>query len=126
MQAKGPTGSSLARRIGEQGSEPFESGPAVHGKSPLGTPAVHRHRAQLVDRQAGDDRGQVGLRRLERLAVFERAVQAQQALLDEILGLAHAAEHAVGDPEGAGPQLLVELLCHGHFIPVAKPSRQLA
>jgi hypothetical protein len=54
-------------------------------------------------------------------------MKAQKPLLDEILGLAHAAEHAVGDPEGAGPQLLVELLRrHGYFIPVAKPSRQLA
>jgi hypothetical protein len=89
--------------------------------------AARASRARLVDRQAGDDRGQVGLRRLERLAVLERSVKAQEPLLDKILGLAHAAEHAVGDPEGTGPQLLVKLLRrHGYFIPVAKPSRQLA
>ncbi len=37
-------------------------------------------------------------------------MQAQEPLLDKILRLARATHHAVGDREGAGPQLLVELV----------------
>jgi hypothetical protein len=51
-----------------------------------------------VDRQAFRDSA--------RLAVFERSLNAQEPLLDEILGFADAAEYAVGDPEGAATQLL--------------------
>ena len=37
-------------------------------------------------------------------------MEAQEPLLDEVFRFARAPQHAVGDREGAGPQLLVELL----------------
>ena len=50
------------------------------------------------------------------LARIERLMDAQQRLLDDVLGLGDAAEHPVGDPEGQRPQLIEQLLrawsCH--------------
>jgi hypothetical protein len=93
-------GGRVGRRVGEQG---------------LGQPiadvglAAHAGRAQVIDGQTGHRRGDPGLGRGHDLAAGLRAVQAQQALLDEVLGLAHAAHHPVGGGEGPRPQLLV---CH--------------
>jgi hypothetical protein len=39
-----------------------------------------------------------------------RAVVAQEGLLHDVLGLAHATDHAVGDREEQGPELLVDLV----------------
>jgi hypothetical protein len=36
-------------------------------------------------------------------------VDANERLLDDVLGLAHAAEHPVGDRESAGPQVIEQL-----------------
>ena len=49
-----------------------------------------------------------------RLRLDVRVVVAQERLLDDVLGLAHAPEHAVGDGERRRPQLLVQVrVCHG-------------
>src|SRR4029077_2086956 len=47
----------------------------------------------------------------------------QQRLLDHVLGLGDAAEHAVGDRERDPPQLVEHALAIGHA--AAKPRRQL-
>ena len=47
-------------------------------------------RLEVVDREAGDDGRQVGLRRLDGGAVGERPLVADERLLDDVLGLADA------------------------------------
>src|SRR4029453_4709621 len=66
-------------------------------------------RARLVDREPRRDGREVGLRRLDLLAVAEGAVEAQEGVLHHVLRLGAAAEHAVGDREDERPQLPVEL-----------------
>src|SRR5262249_56597719 len=62
-------------------------------------------RAKLVDREPRDHRRQVRARRLDPPAALALPVQAQEPLLHHVLGLAHAAEHPVGDGKRrrAGP-----------------------
>ena len=57
----------------------------------------HARGTQVVDGQPGGDRGQVGLGRVDLLRAG--AVGAQERLLHDVLGLADAADHAVGDGE---------------------------
>jgi hypothetical protein len=52
--------------------------------------APDARRFELVDRQAGDDGRQVGLRRFDGRAIGERALIADEGLLDDVLGLADA------------------------------------
>ena len=52
------------------------------------------------------------------------AVHAQERLLDDVLGLRHAAHHPVGDREGQGPELFVGLGC-GHLRFQTKPHPPL-
>jgi hypothetical protein len=60
------------------------------------------------------------------LALLEGTVEAEEALLDDVLRLAHAAEHPVGDRERRRPQLLEQAaLTITQPSPRAKPSRQL-
>jgi hypothetical protein len=78
----------------------------------LGQPLAHvalasdPGRSQLVDAQPGDHGREVGAWRLDPLALLQRVVQAQQRLLHDVLGLAHAAEHPVRHRERPGPELL--------------------
>jgi hypothetical protein len=54
-------------------------------------------------------------------------MHAQQRLLHHVLGLDHAAEHPVGDPERRRPEVVEQLLVRRAHAPAAraKPSRQL-
>jgi hypothetical protein len=40
------------------------------------------------------------------LAALDRLVDANERLQDDVLGRAHAAEHPLGDREGAEPQFI--------------------
>src|SRR4051794_38982481 len=104
----------------------------VVGHDWLGQPLAHvalapcTRRAELVDRESRRDRGDVGARGLDLLAALEGAMQAQQRLLHDVLGLAHAAEHAVRDPERDRSELAEQVVFGGQAATAsAKPSRQL-
>lgn len=66
--------------------------------------ALGPRRAQLVDCQAGDDGRHEGIRRGDLLARLELALQPQEGLLDDVLGVADSSEHPVGDRERARAQ----------------------
>ena len=70
--------------------------------------AAGPRRAQVVDAQPGGHRGQERLRRVDRARPAARhrlrPVVAQEGLLDDVLRLADAAEHPVGDREHQRPQ----------------------
>jgi len=68
---------------------------------------------QVTDGQPGGDRGQVGLGRGDAGAVAERAGQPQKRLLDDVLGIADAPRHPVGDREHQRPELGVAVLAIG-------------
>jgi hypothetical protein len=55
--------------------------------------------AQVVDRQPGGDRRQKRLLGTDDDPVRFALVQTQVSLLDDVLGVARAAEHPVGDRE---------------------------
>ena len=77
--------------------------------------ASHAGRAQLVDREPRGHRRDVRPRRLDPLALLERLVEAEERLLDHVLGLGDAAEHPVGDRERRRAQLLEQLVVRvGH------------
>jgi hypothetical protein len=81
---------------------------------------------QVADGQPGSDRGQVGLGRSDALALAQRTGQPQEGLLDDVLGVADAASHPVGDREHQRPELQVVrggLRGHGAF-PALKASAQ--
>jgi len=69
--------------------------------------APYPRRAQVADGQPGGDRGQVRLGRGEDDAVAERAGEPQERLLDDVLGVADAAGHPVGDREHQRPEILI-------------------
>jgi hypothetical protein len=82
---------------------------------------------QVADGQPGGHRGQVGLGRGDGGAVAEHAGQPQEGLLDDVLGIADAPGHPVGDREHQRPILGVVGI-HGlrpvlrrHVRPVARP-----
>jgi hypothetical protein len=54
-------------------------------------------RLEVVERKASDDRAEVGLQRTDLIRL--RVVVAQIRFLDDILGLAGAAQHPVSDRE---------------------------
>jgi hypothetical protein len=66
--------------------------------------ALHARRAQVVDRQARHDRRQPGPRRVDLLV--GSVLPAQEGVLHDVLRIAHAAEHAIGDPEEQAAMLL--------------------
>ena len=109
-------GSRAARGRRATASRPSRPGAAgsssALGDERLRQPLAHvglaadPRRAQLVDRQPRDHRREVGARRLDPLAALARPVEAQERLLHHVLGLAHAAEHPVGDRERRRPQLV--------------------
>ena len=84
---------------------------ALVGHEWLGQPFAHVRlaadagRSKVVDRQAGDDRGQPGLRRLHRRIVGEDLLVADEPLLHDVLGFADAPEHPIGDREEERPQV---------------------
>ena len=82
--------------------------------------------AQLVDGQPGHDGRDVRPRRLDPLTLLERAMEAEEALLHDVLRLAHAAQHPVRDRERRRPQRLEQVgAAMAQPSPRAKPSRQL-
>ena len=110
-QRRGTPGrASRPSRRARAGSSP--GSPDERLRQPLADVALppRARRAQLVDRQPRRHR-----RDGRRAATRSRSprssarVNAQQRLLDDVLGLGHAAEHPVGDRERPRPQLLVEL-----------------
>ena len=62
---------------------------------------------EVVDAEACHDRREVRLRRLDLLAAGLGAMDAEEGLLDDVLGLADAADHPVGDREHQRPELFV-------------------
>ena len=54
---------------------------------------------QVADGQPGGDRGQVGLGRVDAGALAEHPRQPQEGLLHDVIGVADAAGHPVGDRE---------------------------
>jgi hypothetical protein len=70
--------------------------------------------AQLVDRQPGGHGRDERPRRHDPLAAVQRLMHPQEGLLDNILGLGHAAEHPVGDLKRARAQLVKQSLAIGH------------
>jgi hypothetical protein len=67
----------------------------------------HPRGPQVADGQPGSDGGQVRLGSFEDGAVAERAGQPQERLLHDVLGVADAAGHPVGDREHQRPEFLV-------------------
>jgi hypothetical protein len=91
-------------------------GAQLVGDEWLGQPGAHVRLPpdpggpQVADGQPGGDRGQVGLGRGDAGPVAERAGQPQEGLLDDVLGVADASRHPVGDREHQRPELLVAAL----------------
>jgi hypothetical protein len=75
--------------------------------------APHARRAQVVDRQARHDRRQERLRRLDLVTAPQ---QPQVRLLDEILCLADATDHPVGEREQQRAQVVVCHIRRGHLV----------
>ena len=71
--------------------------------------AADAGRLEVVDRQAGDDRRQLRLRRLDRRVVGEDPLVADERLLHDVLGLADAPEHPIGDREEQRPKVDIGL-----------------
>ncbi len=77
----------------------------IVGQKRLGQPLAHVHlaagprRAQVIDAEPRHDRRQERLRRLDLGALGERTLLAQKSLLDDVLRLADAAQHAIGERE---------------------------
>jgi hypothetical protein len=84
--------------------------------------APHAGRAQVVDAEAGRDRAQVRLGVVDLDAVGDRALVADVGLLHHVLGLDHAAEHAVGDREEQRAQGVVGLGHRRRLNPRAGPA----
>ncbi len=77
-------------------------------------------RAQLVDRQPRRDRSQVGGWRLDLGTGLPGAFITQERLLDDVLGVGDAAEHAVGEQDQLPPQPdRVEVRVHVPHLPLA-------
>ncbi len=72
--------------------------------------AAGARRLEVVDAEARDDGRQVRLRRVDLRPLGFRPVDAEEGLLDDVLGLADAADHPVGDREQQRPQLFVRRL----------------
>ena len=70
---------------------------------------------QVADGQPGGDRGQVCLRRGDLDAVAEHAGQPQEGLLHDVLRVADAPGHPVGDREHQRPELRV--VSHSSVLP---------
>jgi hypothetical protein len=77
----------------------------------LGQPLSHVHLAasprgtQVVDAEPGHDRREKGIRRFDLGPLAECALLAQECILDDVLCLADATEHAVREREELRPQL---------------------
>jgi hypothetical protein len=69
--------------------------------------APHPGRLQVGDGQPGGGRGQIGLGRADAAPVAQDPGQPQERLLDDVLGVADAAGHPVGDREHQRPELQV-------------------
>jgi hypothetical protein len=79
--------------------------------------AANARRTEVVDREPRRGRSEVRLRRLDLRTVLDGALEADERLLDDVLGLGDAAEHAVRDREEQRPQLLEDLCgVHGHVL----------
>ena len=88
-------------------------------------------RLEVVDRQAGDDCREVRLRRLDRGVLAEGPLIADERLLDDVLGLADAPEHPVGDREQQRAKVDVglgdtRLNVAAHAAEIASSSESLA
>jgi len=75
--------------------------------------AARLRRAQVIDAEPRDDRGQKRLRRFDLGPLTERPLLAEERLLDDVLRLGDAAEHPVGEREEHRAQRL-EALDRGH------------
>src|SRR3954470_4090222 len=82
-------------------------------------------RAQLVEREPGGYGRHERRRRFDLLAAVERLMHPQERLLHHILGLGHAAEHAVGDRERDRPKLIQKSLTIGHAPDKTTQDRRL-
>src|SRR6266545_2584203 len=69
----------------------------------------HARRTKMIDPQPGGDGREVGLRRLDDLALAGYTVESEERLLDDVLGVAHAPHHPVGDGEHVRPKILVRV-----------------
>jgi hypothetical protein len=67
--------------------------------------------AEVVDRQPRRHGGEECLGRLDLLTLAPGAVVAEEGLLHDVLRLADASDHAVGDREEQRSELLVDLVC---------------
>jgi nucleoside-diphosphate-sugar epimerase len=63
----------------------------------------------VVDAEACHDRREVRLRRLDLLAAGLGSMDADEGLLDDVLGLADAADHPVGDREQQRPETIAAI-----------------
>ena len=89
------------------------------GQDRLGEPradvalAPHARGPQVVDAQPRGDGRQVGLGRVHLGAAARLLVEAQERLLDDVLGLGRAPEHPVRDREHQRLELLVDVVHAG-------------
>ena len=89
------------------------------GEERLGQPGAHvglpPHPGgpQVADGQPGGDGGQEGLGRVDAGPVAQCPGQPQEGLLDDVLGVADAPGHPVGDREHQRPELRVIVGRHG-------------
>ena len=73
--------------------------------------APDARRAQVVDRQARDHGREKCLGRLDLHPLRLLAMQPQERLLDQVLGVADRPDHAVGQREQQRPQVFM-CVCH--------------
>ena len=89
------------------------------GQERLGEPGAdvalpsHASRTQVVDAQSRGHRRQVGLGGVHLGSRARLLVEAQERLLDDVLGVGRAAEHPVRDREDQRPELFVYLVHAG-------------
>ncbi len=129
-RSTGPSRSSTARNANERVSSRSTrcAGIGVVVGQRLGEPgarvdlAVASRRSQRVDREPRRDRRCERLGPIDRLARERPFVQAQVRLLHDVLGLRHAAEHAVGDGEHERSEFAEFRGRGGHAPSMAQPD----